>query len=99
MNYLSRKLYNVLIPKVRTAHAVDETTGKLPLSKIKYFNALGDAVFNDAAAQGHISGGVTEVDPDSDLMRPPQLLGISFQVVPFGTIGKINGTICLKTKL
>jgi hypothetical protein len=99
VNYTDRRLYEKLVPKIRTTHAVDTATGKLPLAKIKFFEALGDDVFNTMANAGHISGGETFVDPNSDLMRPPQTLKVNFEVVPLGTIGKILGTTSLKTKL
>ena len=96
MNECKRSLYDKLVPKVRTTHQVDATTGKLPLAKIKHFEALGDEAM---AKLSGVSGAKTTVDPNSDLFTPPQQLDVTFQVVPFGTIGTINGLIALKTSL
>lgn len=96
VNECIRSLYDVLIPKVRTTHMVDAQTGKLPLAKIKYFNAIGDKAMKRLSG---VSDAVTDCDPDSDLFTPPRQLAVKFQVVPFATIGKINGFIALKTSL
>lgn len=96
MNECRRAIYAKLIPKVRTTHKVDATTGKLPLATIKWFEKIGDSAL---AKVSGISGGKTYVNPDSDLFRAPQKLETSFTAVPYGTVGTISGTITLKTQL
>lgn len=96
VNEAKRKLYAKLIGKVRTTHQVDATTGKLPLAKIKNFEALGDDALGKLSG---LSGYKTIVDPNSDLITPPQRLTVGFKIVPFGTVGEIAGTIVLKSSL
>jgi hypothetical protein len=92
-----RELRTTLLPKVKTTQVVDATTGKLPPGIVKYFEGLGDRVFDRMA--NVISAGKTTIDPDSNLLVAPRQLNVSFSIVPMGQIYSINGTINLKTQL
>jgi hypothetical protein len=95
----ARLLRTALLPKVKTVQPVDPKTGKLPVGVVKYFEGLGDTVFENMEAAGEISKGKTTVDPDSNLVTGDKALIISFELVPYGTIGKIKGSINLKNSL
>lgn len=99
VNEVVRSLRIVLLPEVKKTHQVDEQTGKLPIGVVKYFEGLGNDVILDYKNQRIISGGSTTVDPDSDLLRGEKALNVSFQVIPTGTVGVINGIINLKTSI
>jgi hypothetical protein len=92
-----RELRTALLPKVKTTQVVDAATGKLPPGVVKYFEGLGDRVFDRMA--NVISAGKTTVDPGSNLLVPPRELKVSFTIVPMGQVYSINGTINLKTQL
>lgn len=94
-----RRLRNALLPKVKSTHEVDATTGKLPVEKIKYFEGIGDEEFLTMQKAGEISGGKTYVDPDSDLRTPPKSLLVDYAVVTNVSIGEIRGSINLKTSI
>jgi hypothetical protein len=97
-DFSARNLRAALLPLVNKVKPVDTATGKLPTGVIKDIEAKGNDVFDDMAAQGWLSGGKMTVDPDSDILVE-KLLETSFKVVPYGTIGLIDGTMNLKTKL
>ena len=97
MGEASRNIYKELVPKIKTSWPVDATTGKLGIGTIKYFEGLGNQVFDEMARSGHITAGDTKVDPNSDLFRAPKKLTVAFAVIPFGTIGRFQGTISLQT--
>ncbi|MEE9408131.1 MAG: DUF2586 family protein [Polaribacter sp.] len=92
-----RLLRNALLPKVKTKQPVDKS-GKLPTGVIKYFENLGDTVFADMETATEISSGKTSVDPNSDLITAKELI-VKFQIVPYGTVVKINGTSNLKNSI
>jgi hypothetical protein len=81
------------LPKVKSTQSVDSSTGKLAIGTIKYFEGLGDRVFDRLSSV--ISYGKTYVDPNSDLLTPPKELKISFKIVPTGQIYVISGNINL----
>ncbi|MGP1514462.1 MAG: DUF2586 family protein [Bacteroidales bacterium] len=94
-----RDLRTALLPKVKSSQPVDSKTGKLPTAIVKYFEAIGDEVFNTMAAEGLITSGKTTVDKDSDLLISPRVLKVAFVIVPMGQIDEIKGTINLKTSI
>jgi hypothetical protein len=98
---IRRRLRARLLPKIKTRQRIDPATGKLDPKTIESFNALGDVVFEDMASvkQGHISGGKTNVDPDSNLSVAPRILKVDYSWVPIGQIDEVKGTIKIKTKL
>ncbi|MDD2984671.1 MAG: hypothetical protein PHQ74_14930, partial [Crocinitomicaceae bacterium] len=69
-------------------------TGKLPVGVVKYFDSLGDGVFNLMQSRLHISAGKTYTDPNSDLLIEKQLK-VRFKIVPYGSIGEIVADINL----
>lgn len=95
-----RRLRTVYMPKINSVQPLDPATGKLPIERIKYLEAIGDQVFSDMARPKveEISFGKTTIDPDSDLLTPPKELLTSFYVIPYGTVAKIKGTINLKQR-
>lgn len=95
MNHAGRRLRAQLLPEVRSVKPVDPATGKMATGVVKYLEGLGNDVFDDMAADGHLTQGITIVDPDSDILVAKEV-GISFNIVPYGTIGRINGTLNLK---
>ncbi|PCH69396.1 MAG: hypothetical protein COC06_07565 [Bacteroidales bacterium] len=95
----ARLLRTALLPKVKTVQPVDPETGLLPIGVVKYFEGLGDTVFENMVAANEISEGKTTVDAASNLLTGEKALGVSFEIVPYGTINKIKGVINLKNSL
>jgi len=93
-----RRLRVALLPKVKTVQPVDPVNGQLPMGVIQYFQGIGDNVFIDMAAEGLISGGVTTVNPNSNLQSGDRALEMDFIVVPTGTVKEIKGSINLKIR-
>lgn len=98
---IRRRLRARLLPKIKTRQRIDPTTGKLDPKTVESFNAIGDTVFEDMASpkQGHISGGRTIVDPDSNLLVAPRILAVDYAWVPVGQIDEIKGSLKIKTSL
>lgn len=99
MDEAVRRLRRQLLPKIKSVQPADKTTGKLPVGVVKSFNAKADEVFHDMQAEGLISSGKTNTNPDSDLLTGEKALEITFDLQPTGTINKIKGTINLKKSL
>jgi hypothetical protein len=97
INKAARLLRKKLLPKLKTTVPVDSSTGYLPVSIRKYFENLGDVAFSDMAKLGEITDGASAVDPLSQLLSGEKELRVSFIIVPTATIGKIKGTLNLKT--
>ena len=93
-----RKLRTTLLPKVKTVQPTDKKTGKIPAGVIKYFENLADGVFGDMEKAREISYGKARVNPDSDLVVALEL-ELSFEIIPYGNVGKIQGTSNLKTQV
>ena len=93
-----RLLRTALLPKVKTSQPVDKSTGKLPTGVVKYFENLGDGALAQMENAKEISSGKTIVDPNSDLLIAKELK-MKFQIVPYGTVGTINGTSNLKNSI
>jgi hypothetical protein len=70
--------------------------GKLGTDMLKYYDSLGNMVFERMSSSGLISEGRTITDSDSDLLIE-KVLKVSFQVVPTGMVNYIDGTINLKS--
>ncbi len=99
LDEIRRRLRAAMLPKVRTNQKLDPTTGKLSPGAVQYFNKLGDQVFETLAAQNEISGGETQVNPDSNLSVQPRILEVGFSYVKIGQIDKIEGKVNIKTSL
>ena len=99
MDEAVRRLRKKLLPEIKKVQPADRTTGKLPIGVVKSFNAKGNEVFEDMAAEGLISGGATYTNPDSDLLTGQRVLEITFDLQPTGTINSIKGNINLKKLL
>ncbi|KXX70781.1 DUF2586 family protein [Flammeovirga sp. SJP92] len=99
MNKAKRTLRTALLPKVKSTHAVDPSTGKLAIQTIKYFESIGDQALGRMETANEIVESQTVVDPESDLLTPPKELKVDFAMVPYGHIGQISGTINLKQSL
>ena len=97
INKAARMLRIRLLPKLKTTVPVDSETGYLPVGVRKYFENLGDTAFERMFNDGEISDGKSTVDPLSQLLTGDRELRVSFTVVPTATIGKIKGTLNLKT--
>lgn len=100
MDYSARKLRTALLPYVKNVVPVDRATGLLPVGTVKHFDSVGDGIFAEIGVNGKrlISYGKTYTDKNSDLLIAKDLL-ISFEIIPYGVIGKITGTINLKQKI
>jgi hypothetical protein len=94
-----RKLRTALLPKIKTRQPIDPASGKLPVGVIKYFESLGDDALGTMGTAGELSDGKSYVDPESNLLVAPRILKVGYSVVPYGSIGKIEGTINLKSSL
>jgi len=95
----TRLLRTALLPKVKTVQPVDPETGLLPIGVVKYFEGIGNTVFENMLAANEISEGKTTVDANSNLLTGEKALGVIFELVPYGTINKIKGVINLKNSL
>lgn len=98
MIHATRELRKRLLPQVRKVKPYDQATGHMAPGVVKDLEARGDDVFDDFKASGWITDGKTIVDPASDIVVL-QTVNASFNLVPYGTIGRINGTINLKKTL
>lgn len=94
-----RELYSAYLPKVKSTVPVDSKTGMMGPGTVKYFEDIGNNVFDNMAARQEISGGETEVDGDSNLMVGDRVLKVFFRWVPMGCIGVIDGTVNIKTSI
>lgn len=99
LDEIRRRLRARMLPKVRTTQRIDPATGKLAVSTVQAFNALGDQVFSELTNAGEISGGETQTDPNSNLSLQPRILTIGFSYVKIGQIDKIQGKVNIKTSL
>jgi hypothetical protein len=99
MDEIRRRLRSRMLPKVRTNQRLDPATGKLAVGTVQAFNKIGDQVFDDLSAASEISGGVTQTDPNSNLLVPPRILTVGFSYVKIGQIDKIVGKVNIKTSL
>lgn len=97
-DFAVRKLRAAYLPLINKVKPVNTSTGLMPTGIIKDIENKGNDVFDDMAAEGWLSGGKTYVDPLSDILVAKEV-DISYSIVPYGIIGKINGVINLKTKL
>lgn len=97
VNKAARLLRKKLLPKLKATVPVDSSTGYLPVGVRKFFENLGDQAFDTMFKAGEISDGKSTVDPLSQLLSGDKELRVSFTVVPTATIGKIRGTLNLKT--
>lgn len=95
----ARLIRTALLPKVKTVQPVDPNTGLLPIGVVKYFEGLGNTVFENMVAANEISEGKTTVNAASNLLTGEKALEIAFELVPYGTINKIKGVINLKNSL
>ncbi len=93
-----RLLRAALIGKVKSVQPLD-ATGKLPPGIVKYLEGIGDDALATMERNAEISAGKTTVDKDSDLITPPKELKVSFNILPYGTIALISGTINIKKQL
>jgi Protein of unknown function (DUF2586) len=96
---IRRRLRARLLPKIKTRQRIDPASGKLDPKTVAAFNALGDDVFDDMEDEGHISGGITKVDPNSNLSVQPRILKVNYQYVPIGQIDRIQGVLNIKNQL
>jgi hypothetical protein len=102
INKAARELRKRLLPRVKSTVPVDVETGLLPIAIVKEFEGIGNKAIGNQGQMvkdGEISGGKTIVDPASNLQTGEKALDTDFWVVPTSTIGKIKGTINLKTSL
>lgn len=91
-----REIHKVYLPKVKATVPVDASTGKLAPGMIKYFEGLGDRVFENMAAKQELSAGETTVDPESNLLFGEKALKVFYNWVPMGNIGRIAGTVNIR---
>ena len=99
LDEVRRRLRARMLPKVRTNQKLDPVTGKLSPTTVQSFNKLGDQVFDDLAAANEISGGSTQVDPNSNLSVQPRILTVGFSYVKIGQIDEVQGKVNIKTSL
>ncbi len=93
MDEAKRALRIAMLPEIKKPVALEN--GLLPPGMLKYYEAVGNAVFESLAGKSLVSYGETYVDPASDLLVA-KVLNIQFGVVPTGCINEIVGVINLK---
>lgn len=94
----ARLLRTAYLPKVKTTQPVNPETGKLPTGVVKYFDGIGDTVLGDMVKNGEITAGITFTDPESDLLVE-KVLKVKWDIVPYGSIGSIEGTLNLNQSI
>ncbi|MDR2002146.1 MAG: DUF2586 family protein [Prevotella sp.] len=94
-----REIYKAYLPKIKATVPVDANTGKLGTGMLKYYEGIGNDIFGIMQNSSEISGGETEVDPDSNLLYGDKALNVFYNWVPMGSIGQINGTVNIKKSL
>lgn len=94
-----REIYKAYLPKIKATVPVDANTGKLGTGMLKYYEGIGNDIFGIMQNSSEISGGETEVDPDSNLLYGDKALNVFYNWVPMGGIGQINGTVNIKKSL
>jgi hypothetical protein len=94
-----RELYKIYLPKIKSTVPVDKATGLLMTGMIKYFEGLGNSLFDNMERSQEISGGETVVDPESNLLFGEKSLNVSYNWVPTGGIGVIKGVVNIKRSL
>lgn len=94
-----REIYKAYLPKIKATVPVDASTGKLGTGMLKYYEGIGNDIFGIMQNASEISGGETEVDPDSNLLYGDKSLNVFYNWVPMGSIGQINGTVNIKKSL
>jgi len=89
----ARVLRNALLPVVKSPQKLT-SAGKLPPSQLRYLESVAERALDDFMTnQDEISARQVIVDPDSDLVNAPKRLDVSFNIVPTGTIGEIQGKL------
>ncbi|GAB6121651.1 hypothetical protein JCM30204_28000 [Dysgonomonas termitidis] len=96
---VKRELYKVYLPKIKSTVPVDPDSGKLGTGMLKYFEGIGNDVFGRLQNAAEISGGITTVDPESNLLYGDKELKVFYDWVPMGTISRIKGTVNIKRAL
>jgi hypothetical protein len=94
-----REIYRVYLPKIKSTVPVNATTGLLSPGMIKYYEGIGNRVFENMAVLQELSGGKTVVDPQSNLLYGDKELKVFYNWVPMGTISRISGTVNIKRSL
>ncbi|GHV13627.1 hypothetical protein FACS1894169_01030 [Bacteroidia bacterium] len=94
-----REIYKAYLPKIKSTVPVDARTGLLGVGMLKYFEGIGNDIFGLMQNNSEISGGETEVDPESNLLFGDKALNVFYNWVPMGSIGQINGTVNIKRQL
>ena len=94
-----REIYKAYLPKIKSTVPVDANTGLLGVGMLKYFEGIGNDVFGLMQNSNEISGGITEIDPNSNLLFGDKALNVFYNWVPMGSIGQINGTVNIKRAL
>lgn len=92
-----RALRLALLPEVKKVVVLEEN-GKMGQDLIDLYAGIGDKAFKSLQNKSLISKGKTYINPESDLLVAKELL-CGFSVIPTGCVGKITGTINLKTSL
>lgn len=94
-----REIFKAYQPKLKATVPVDAKTGKLEVGMLRYYEDIGNDVFDKMTKAKELSGGETSVDPESNLLYGEKELNVFFDWVPMGTIGKIKGTVNIKSSL
>ncbi|MDR0829647.1 MAG: DUF2586 family protein [Prevotellaceae bacterium] len=94
-----REIYRVFLQKLKMTVAVDAQTGLLPVGTRKYFEGLGNRIFENMTARQEVSGGETTVDAQSNLLFGDKILKVFYNWVPMGVVGRIHGIINIKKSL
>ena len=89
---IMRELYKVYEAKLKSTYPVD-TDGTLTVGMVKYFEGLGDKIFENMAAALEISSGETIVDKTSNLLTGDKCLIVSYNWQPTGCVNQISGTL------
>lgn len=94
-----RELNAAYLPVVKSTVPLDPKTGKLGEGTVRYFEDIGNDVFENMKAKLELSGGETEIDGESDLLVGDRALRVFYSWVPMGCVGAIEGTVNIKTSI
>ncbi len=94
-----REIYKAYEIKLKSTVPVDPKTGLLGVGMLKYYEGVGNRIFENMSKKQELSGGETIVDPQSNLLFDKKELKVFYNWVPMGDIARIAGTINIRRSI
>jgi hypothetical protein len=92
MNKAARKLYPVYVAKLGAPVDVDEDSGQIETTQVKYFEGIGYDTLTEMLTDKEVSGRDVEIDPTQDIISTSKLK-VKFSITPTGTARNIEGEL------